>query len=102
MIDIFAQLTQFTGIGQDWFLTAVLVFLRVGAALAVMPAFGEQVVPQRVRLVVALAFTAIVGPAVAPDRPQATVRHRALPVDDDFRADAPRQRLRTFGQPDLV
>ena len=67
MIDIFAQLTQFTGIGQEWFLTAVLVFLRVGAALAVMPAFGEQVVPQRVRLVLALAFTAIVGPAVAPD-----------------------------------
>lgn len=48
-------------------MSAALVFLRVGAALAVMPAFGEQVVPRRVRLVLALAFTAIVGPAVAPD-----------------------------------
>ena len=57
---------QAAGIGREWFLTAVLVFLRVGAALAVMPAFGEKVVPQRVRLVLALAFTAIVGPAVAP------------------------------------
>jgi flagellar biosynthetic protein FliR len=67
MIDIFTQLAAFNGIGQEWFLSAVLVFLRVGAALAVMPAFGEQVVPRRVRLVLVLAFTAIVAPAVAPD-----------------------------------
>ena len=43
---------------------AFLVFLRVGAAMAVLPAFGEQVVPARVRLVLALAFTAVVAPAV--------------------------------------
>lgn len=67
MTDLFAQLTELTGLGQAWFWTATLVFLRVGAAIALMPAFGEQVVPQRVRLVVALAFTAIVAPAVAPD-----------------------------------
>ena len=67
MIDIFTQLAAFNGIGQEWFLSAVLVFLRVGGALAVMPAFGEQVVPRRVRLVLVLAFTAIVAPAVAPD-----------------------------------
>lgn len=45
---------------------AFLVFLRVGAAMAVLPAFGEQSVPARVRLVLALAFTAVVAPAVAP------------------------------------
>ena len=33
-----------------------IVFLRVGAAMAVLPAFGEQTVPGRVRLVLALAF----------------------------------------------
>jgi flagellar biosynthesis protein FliR len=66
MIDLFAQLLEASGIGQKWFLSAVLVFLRVGAAMALMPAFGEQAVPQRVRLVVAVAFTCIVGPAVAP------------------------------------
>lgn len=66
MIDLFTQLLAAAGVGQDWFLSAVLVFLRVGAAMALMPAFGEQVVPQRVRLVIAVAFTCIVGPAVAP------------------------------------
>lgn len=39
------------------------VFLRVGAALAVAPAFGEAGVPLRVRLALAVAFTAIVAPA---------------------------------------
>ena len=60
----FTQRTDLTGFGQDWFRTAALVFLRIGAVLSLMPAFGEQAVPQRVRLVLALAFTAIVGPAV--------------------------------------
>lgn len=44
---------------------AVLVFLRVGAMMALLPAFGEQMVPARLRLVLALAFSAVVFPAVA-------------------------------------
>ena len=44
---------------------AFLVFLRVGAAMAVLPTFGERTVPGRVRLVLALAFTAVVAPAVS-------------------------------------
>ncbi|MBV2359342.1 flagellar biosynthetic protein FliR [Thalassococcus sp. CAU 1522] len=44
---------------------AVLVFLRVGAAMAVLPALGEQSLSVRIRLVAALALTAIVFPAVA-------------------------------------
>lgn len=51
--------------GQEGLLTGIIVFLRVGAAMAVLPAFGEQAVPQRVRLGLALGFTAIVAPAVA-------------------------------------
>lgn len=43
-----------------------VVFLRIGAAMAVLPAFGERSIPERVRLVLALAFTAIVAPAAAP------------------------------------
>ncbi len=66
MIDLFAQLLDAAGVGREWFFSAVLVFLRVGAAMALMPAFGEQAVPQRVRLVLTVAFTCIVGPAVAP------------------------------------
>jgi flagellar biosynthetic protein FliR len=43
-----------------------VVFLRVGAAMALVPAFGEQSVPMRVRLALTIAFTLIVAPAVAP------------------------------------
>ncbi|WP_456388559.1 flagellar biosynthetic protein FliR [Profundibacter sp.] len=52
-------------IGQDGLLTGIIVFLRVGSAMAVLPAFGERSVPQRVRIGLALSFTAIVTPAVA-------------------------------------
>lgn len=64
MNDLLAQMLQAAGLTQSWFWAAALVFLRVGAVMALMPAFGEQVVPQRVRLVLALAFTAVVLPAV--------------------------------------
>lgn len=60
-------LTQLSGLGQDVLWTGFIVFLRVGAAMALLPAFGEQAVPQRVKLVLALAFTAVVAPAVTAD-----------------------------------
>lgn len=50
--------------------SAGLVFLRVGAMLALLPAFGEQSVPLRLRLALAVAFTAVVAPAVWPDLPE--------------------------------
>jgi len=50
---------------------AFLVFLRVGAVMAMLPAFGERAVPTRVRLGLTIAFTAIVTPAVAPGLPAA-------------------------------
>ena len=60
--------TQMSGQSQDWLWAAALVFLRVGAAMALIPAFGETVVPQRVRLGLALAFSAVVLPAsLTPD-----------------------------------
>lgn len=52
---------------------AGLVFLRVAALVSVLPAFGEQTVPMRVKLGIAIAFAAIVLPA-AP----------ALPVPPDL------------------
>jgi len=60
------------GLGQDAALLAAAVFLRVGAAMALLPAFGAQSVPVRVRLGLALAFTAVVAPSVsglAPELP---------------------------------
>lgn len=64
-----SHLAELVGIGQSVLAGAVLVFLRIGAALALLPAFGEQSVPQRLRLVIALAFTAVVAPAVAASGP---------------------------------
>jgi flagellar biosynthetic protein FliR len=63
------ELTRLSGLGQDLILAAALVFLRVGAAMALLPAFGEQSVPQRVRLALTLAFSAVVFPAVSSGMP---------------------------------
>lgn len=55
--------------GQAWAVGAGLVFARVGAFFALLPAFGERVVPARVRLVAALAMTIVLAPAVAAALP---------------------------------
>ena len=44
--------------------TGFAVFVRIGAIMAVLPAFGDQPVPTRVRLVLAVMFTLIVTPSV--------------------------------------
>jgi len=54
-----------------------LVFLRVGGVMAVLPAFGEMMIPARVKLVLALAFTAVVLPAV---QSFVTAPNTSLPV----------------------
>lgn len=61
-------------------LIAGLVFLRVGAAMALMPAFGYRLVPVRVRLALALALTAVAAPAVGAGVgiPQADIGSLAL------------------------
>jgi len=48
----------------------VLVFVRVAAAVALMPGFGEQAIPSRVRLMAAIGFTMVVWPMVAPRLPE--------------------------------
>ena len=76
MNDLLAQMTQLAGVTQSWLWASALVFLRVGAAVFLMPGFGEQSVPQRVRLMLALALTAVVAPTVI-DRLQDT---RSIPL----------------------
>ncbi|WP_434289795.1 flagellar biosynthetic protein FliR [Celeribacter sp. SCSIO 80788] len=58
-------LADLMGLAQLNLTLGFLVFLRVGAMMAILPAFGERSIPERVRLVLAIAFTAIVFPAVA-------------------------------------
>ena len=44
----------------------VLVFVRVSGVVALLPGFGEQMTPVRVRLGAAVAFAMIVWPMIAP------------------------------------
>ena len=60
-------LATLMGFGQELVLAGFVVFFRVGAAMALLPAFGEQLVPMRIRLAIGIAFTLIVAPAVAPE-----------------------------------
>ncbi|MEJ6396365.1 flagellar biosynthetic protein FliR [Yoonia sp. 208BN28-4] len=52
---------------QDWLWSVFVVFIRTGAIVSVAPLFGEQSIPVRVKLGVAIAFTLIATPAVAPN-----------------------------------
>lgn len=72
MTALLPHLAEILGVGQALLWQGFLVFLRVGAAMALLPAFGEQTVPLRVRLVLTLAFTAVVAPAVDPPPPAGT------------------------------
>lgn len=72
--DLIEALTMLTALAQAALAQGLAVFARVGAAFAVLPAFGERVVPARIRLVAALAMTAIVAPAVTtPPLPEGPV-----------------------------
>jgi flagellar biosynthetic protein FliR len=45
----------------------VLVFVRVGAVVGLLPGFGDALIPARVKLGLAVAFTLVVAPMIAPD-----------------------------------
>jgi flagellar biosynthesis protein FliR len=47
--------------------TSVLVFVRTGAMVALLPGLGETALPQRVKLAVVLALTLIVTPVLADE-----------------------------------
>lgn len=65
MTEVMAQIAALLEVSQTFFWIAVLVFVRTGAVVALLPAIGEQSVPQRVKLGFVVAFTAIVAPVVA-------------------------------------
>lgn len=56
--------SQLVAMGEPHLRPLALAFLRIAAAMALLPAFGEQTIPVRIRLGLALAFTALVYPAV--------------------------------------
>lgn len=65
MSDLIINLSALLDMSQQVFWVAVLVFVRVGAVVALLPGIGEQSVPARVKIGLVLAFTAVVAPAVA-------------------------------------
>lgn len=62
-------LNQLMGVVIQTGYGAGIVFLRVGAAIALLPGFGERSVPQRLRFALALMFTLVVTPAVIAELP---------------------------------
>ena len=70
------DVATFAEAGRTAFWAALVVFIRVSAIMAVLPAFGDRPIPVRIRLVLAVMFTVIVAPAIAADlspAPAATV-----------------------------
>jgi len=65
-------------VGLDWLPNTAFVYLllfsRIGAILMLMPALGEDMIPMRMRLSFALAFTLVVYPLLSPSLP-------AMPAD---------------------
>lgn len=55
---------EILNISQEILWHGFLVFLRVGPVMALIPAFSEQSVPARVKLILGLSFTVVVSPAV--------------------------------------
>ena len=47
-----------------------IVFVRVGAIVSLLPAFGEQSVPMRIKLIIVMAFVLITAPLIPPTTAQ--------------------------------
>ena len=60
-----ADLAQILDLSVQALWAGFVIFLRVGAMVSLLPAFGEQSIPVRVRLGIALAFTMVVLPGVS-------------------------------------
>jgi flagellar biosynthetic protein FliR len=58
------EFAPFLVAAQAYLWHVLVVFLRIGAVMSVLPAFGEQTVPVRVKLALAFAFTMAVAAAV--------------------------------------
>jgi flagellar biosynthetic protein FliR len=78
MTELIAQLSQISGLAEGYVWLFGLVFLRVGAMVALFPALGEQVVPQRIKLAAAVSLTAIVAPLAGT--PEALPQGLVLPL----------------------
>jgi flagellar biosynthetic protein FliR len=65
MTTLIGDLAALLAVAEGLAWAAVLVFLRVGAMVTLMPGFGDQAVPQRIKLALVIAFTLVITPIVA-------------------------------------
>lgn len=56
----------------------LLIFVRMGTALMLMPGFGESYISTRIRLLLALMVSVVIHPAVAPSLPALPASPAAL------------------------
>lgn len=63
---VFDALTPLLGLSENVIYTVMLVFARIGSIAALLPGFGEQSVPMRVRLLISIGFTIISWPLIYP------------------------------------
>jgi flagellar biosynthetic protein FliR len=80
MNTLFGPLQSLADIGSNGLIAGLMVFFRIGAMAFLMPVFGEQVVPARLRLGIALALTAVVAPAVTDKLPPVQDGAAMLPM----------------------
>lgn len=69
---------EFMTMAQAQLWLGFVVFLRVAATVALLPGFGEQSLPMRIKLCVALAFTIVVAPALSMSPPPFSVSALAI------------------------
>ena len=60
MVDLAALSTML----NEYFWQGFIVFLRVAAVTSLLPGFGGQTVSVRIKLIIAIAFTAVIAPAI--------------------------------------
>jgi flagellar biosynthetic protein FliR len=69
MTDLLRQIAGLTGLAEQAIWLAALVFVRVGAMVALLPALGEQMLPLRIRMAAVIGLTMVVGPTQAGGLP---------------------------------
>ncbi len=77
MLEGLAQILEISSFSLN---AMMLVFVRVTAAISLFPAFGEQIIPVRVRLMASVAFTLVVWPMVQHNLPPVTPELSGLAV----------------------
>ncbi|CAN1563071.1 FliR Flagellar biosynthesis pathway, component FliR [Paracoccaceae bacterium] len=67
MTGILTEISALLGLAEGFLWAVSLAFVRIGAVLALMPGLGETATPQRVKLALVLALTAVIAPILAED-----------------------------------